>query len=605
MATPDPSGPPRPGASARTTAPERDRTAAEDAHARQATAWLQLFARTLKTWRLYDEHNPMVTQFREQLHRALTELLEAHGTLTLSFTADTVSCAGVEIHRAHSRDDQLSMVFFRDGIHALTFAPGMAREELDVVLGHVVRMSVRAQEHEDDLVTLLWEAELPHLDMQYVSAEADFDLSSENPASDSPVRRGPPMAWPQGGTGTDEPANTSPSQPALSSGGASRTPAPVGGGTRSEDWTTSDPTGPLAEELEAIEAGAPLALRRFEEERNREQAESRSGAMLTLIDDALHCGLQPAEQHVFRPTVIEIVQDALGAGRWEDTARALPVLRACHAGTDEMELWAGLARADSLLTRTVIRMLDSQNQQEVARFFELARAAGPLSLDWLILILAESQQQRVRRPLARTIAEIAGEHVGRITHWLTDKRWYLVRNLVMSLHAIGGESIVSPLAGVLAHPDRRVRLEVLGALGRVPPPLARPLLLRVLHTDDVRELSSALRLLATGPDPEVARHLLDRVLAEDFVERSPEEQRTVLSALGATGNDDMIPLLESLLDPAKRPGPGHEQLLPGIARCLVRLGTPGAVAALQRAMGSRWQSTREAASLALAAARPR
>lgn len=605
MATPSPSGTPRPGASARTTTPEREHSAGELALARQATAWLQLFARTLKTWRLYDEHNPMVTQFREQLHRALTELLEAHGALTLCFTAETVSCGAIEIHRSQSRDDQLSMVFFRDGIHALTFAPGMAREELDVLLAHVVRMSIRAHEHEDDLVTVLWEAELPHLDMQYVSAEADFDLGSEGASAATAGRHGPPLAWPQGDSTADAPADSTPAQPALG-GGPGVVALPVSSGpTRSEDWTTSDPSGPLIEELEAIEASAPLAVRRFQEERSREQAESRSTGMLSLLHDALRCGLAPAEQDLLRPTVVEIVQDALGAGRWDEAARALPVLRACHAGTDELELWAGLARADSLLTRTVIRMIDSQNQQEVARFFELARMAGPPALDWLILILAESQQQRVRRPLARTIAEVASGHVGRITHWLGDKRWYLVRNLVMSLHAIGGESIVAPLASVIAHSDRRVRLEVLGALGSVPLPLARPLLLRAMHTDDVRELSSALRLLAVGPDPEVARLLLDRVLAEDFVDRTPDEQRAVLSALGATGDDDMIPLLESLLDPAKRPGPAHEQLLPGIARCLARRGSTAAVAALQSAMGSRWQSTREAASLALAAARPR
>lgn len=585
--------------------PSHDPSAAEEAIARQAAAWLQMFSRALKTWRLYDENNPMVLQFRAQLHAALWELLEAHGALTLCFTADKVSCAGIEIHHARTRDDQLSMVFFRDGIHALTFAPGMAQEELDLLLGHVVRMGVRAKDHEDDLVTLLWEAELPHLDMQYVSAEADFDLVSEDPMPGHATHSGPPMAFPRGGGGAEpETSTASQQQPPGTSVGVLAA-VPLLGSTRSEDWTASDPTTPLQDELDQIEAVAEAAVRQFHAERAAEQAENRGDVMLALLEDAMRCGLDDSERALLGPNVAEILHDALASARWAHAARAVQTLRSVEDAASERARWEALARPESVITRTVVRLLDAQSQQEIGDFFELARKIGPTGLDWLITILAESQQQRVRRPLARTIAEIADGDVEQISHRLEDPRWYLVRNLILALHAIGGERIVAPLGKVLSHPDRRVRLEVLAALGSVPVEHARPLLISVIRTDDVRELSGALRMLATGPDPEVARLMLERVMSDDFAQRSPDEQRAVLSALGATGDDSTVPLLVTLLDPARRPNAACEEMLPGVARCLARLGSPTAIAALRSAMGSRWQATREAASLVLAATRAR
>lgn len=585
------------------TPPEPEHTPAEDAIIRPAAAWLQLFSRTLKTWRLYDEHNPTVEQFRAQLAAALSELLEAHGPLTLRFTADTVTCAGTVVYQSRSRDDQLSLVFFRDGIHALTFAPGMDRDELDVILTSVVRMSSVGRDPEQDLVMLLWDAELTHLDMQYVSAEADIELEPEGRESSGPARSGPPLAWPQGADVTTATATITAST--SESARAPGTVATAAEPSRSEDWTASDPTGPLHDELAQIEAGAAAAVRRFQDTRATEQRANRGAAMLSLLDDAIRCGLDAQERAALGPTASEIVDDALSGGDWVGARQALPVLRACHAGADEHERWAALAQPESVVTRTVIRTLDAQNQQDVALFIELAHAIGPSGLDWFILIMAESHQQRVRRPLARAVAEVAGGEVDRIAAWLGDPRWFVVRNLVTALHAIGGEKIVAPLAGVIQHPDRRVRLEVIGALSTVPAALARPVLLQAIKSDDVRELSGALRLLAVGQDAELSTSLVERLMADDFPQRPLEEQRAVLSALAVTGDDAIVPLLESRLDPAKRPPPEAEHMLIGVARCLARLGSPAAVTVLTSAMGSRWNQTREAASLALAASKSR
>ena len=107
------------------------RTPEQEAAVRAAEVWVNHLARTLKTCRLYDANNPTVIRFREELAQALTRTLEEHGPLTLQFTSDDVLCDEDSLYPARSRDDNLALAFYRDGVRALTFSPGIEPRELE------------------------------------------------------------------------------------------------------------------------------------------------------------------------------------------------------------------------------------------------------------------------------------------------------------------------------------------------------------------------------------------------------------------------------------------------------------------------------------------
>lgn len=112
--------------------------------AKAASAWVSQLSRTLKTCRLYDSNNPTVVRFREDLAGALVQLLEEHGTLALSFAPDDVLWRDVSLYPARSRDDNLALPFYRDGIRALTFAPGIEPREVEALLECLLRVTGRA-----------------------------------------------------------------------------------------------------------------------------------------------------------------------------------------------------------------------------------------------------------------------------------------------------------------------------------------------------------------------------------------------------------------------------------------------------------------------------
>lgn len=586
------------GEPARTPPRPDESSEADPAFLRAASAWVLQWSRTLKTLRLYGAGNPTCERFRVELFAALDELLQNGGPLCLRFTSDGILWRDQLLNRSQPREENVGLLFFRDGIHSITFSPGVDRAELDQFLDVVLRASDRLQRSEEDLVTLLWDAELVHFDMAYVSAEATIDLEEEHdPGAAAGGREGTPMAFP---SSTAQAPEGAPVAGAPLSGVAAAT-APAGA-SRSEDWTAKDPGKVLDAEFDELLASSAGEVERFHRERAEEALVDPQDATLELFVDAFGAGLLSADRLVLAPMVERLFHDALLQGQWERARHAITLLIECQpAGEVTIAGLDALAHPDSVVTASVVAQLDRQSQADVALFLDLVAALGPQGLDWFLMVLFESGQQRVRRPLARAITELAADDLPRLTRWLGDPRWYVVRNVVHILRGIGGGDMVPALARVIGHEDRRVVLEVIGALARAEPWESRPLLLRLLDTKDDRVLSSALHLLSVSRDPEVAGRLIERVQQPDFATRSADEQRAVLSALGTTGDDAALPALLALLDPARRPAREGEELAPGLARCIARIGTPVAIQALENATRSRWPTTRNAAKLVLAA----
>ena len=144
-----------------------------DATAKAVASWVNHLGRTLKTCRLYDGNNPTVIRFREELGAALARLLNEHGAITLRFTDEDLFYEDQSLYPARSRDDNLALAFHRDGIRSLTLSPGIEQRELEQLLDAILQVSGQ-NFAQDDLVTLLWEAHMPHVDLDYVPSEGDI-----------------------------------------------------------------------------------------------------------------------------------------------------------------------------------------------------------------------------------------------------------------------------------------------------------------------------------------------------------------------------------------------------------------------------------------------
>ncbi len=573
----------------------RDQAPPENGIADAAAAWTARFARTLKNCRLYEAGNPAVLRLREELATSLVQLLDEHGTLTLRCTSSDILCGETSLYPARSREDTLGMVFFRDGIRAVVFSPGIPPGEVDAFLDAVLRVTGRAADDED-LVTLLWDADLMHVGVESVAIETPLD--AEGGAADAGGEARPLMPWPAAGgetQGRPDPGAPGSVAPGGESGGE---PA------RSDDWITDEPFVLSEMALAELEQTGPIEVERLRGEYEAECANELLPGALALAGECLRAETTADEGDELGGFLLRLLREALMAGAWPHAREAVRLLAGRPDGGQAVgRLLDELCEPDSLITAGAVRAVDEQETRGVQGLLALARDLGPPAVEWLMRVLALSGRQRTRLPLARTIAELLRDDPERLAPWLSDPRWYVVRNVVHILGWIGGGAVVGLLRTAAGHGDPRVRREVLSALAHVEHRDSRDVLLALLDGAETRTFCTALHLLSSARDPEVAGILLDRLLGDDFHDRPPEERRAVYSALARVAGDETLPRLEAELHEVRRFRSDQEVHRLSVARCIARMGGTRGYEVLQRGLRSGNRRVRAVCESALAGVR--
>jgi len=562
-------------------APAEDRQG--DPSIKAISAWINQFARTIKTCRLYHASNPTVVRFRAELSDALARLTAERGPITYRFTADDVLYDEISLYPAKSRDDNLALAFFRDGVRAITFAPAITQRELDALVDALMLVTGQAN-IDDDLVTLLWQADLKHIDIDYVPGEGDVGTGTSEESGEL-------MPWPTV-------ASSEEAEAAASAEGSGGDPLAPGTGSRSDDWTTGDLTVEVEAGFEELDSMAATEIGRFHDEFAAEHEVSLMTTALAVGHAFLDAGITQEDRLELARFVPRMLRLAIGEGSWLEAREALALLRECGSEEWSPESFTQELFQPVTVTATV-EVLDRQGSGQVSEFVALAKELGEPAVEWLNLALAGSQHRVTRRVLAQAIAGLIRDNPERMAPWLSDSSWFVVRNAVQILGSIGGESIVGLLATAARHADRRVRYEVVGALASVPPAQARPLLLEMLPRADSRQFCAILHLLGLERHTPTAVMLVNLLQAADFDQRPEAERRAIYSAVAAVGTDEVLIELEGELAKGNWLAAGADQHRVAIARCVARIGTPRAIALLERGAESKRAGVRAACAEAL------
>ncbi len=556
--------------------------AEQDPAVKAAGGWINQFARTLKTCRLYDANNPTVGKFRQELAIGLKRLIDEHGPMAFKFTADDVLYEGASLYPARSRDDNLALPFYRDGVRTLTFTHGIEPREVDALVDSVIKVTGQ-NERDDDFVTLLWEAHLPHLEIDYVPAEGD--LGTGGPGADSAT-----VPWPTGTSGEQEgPEDT----PAKSEASATQEETSRQSSSRSDDWSVKELTAEIEASFVELESMSTTEVERFRREYEAEHSTSLVSSVIGVASAYLAAGSRPEDRVELARFLPRALRRAFAEANWSETHRLLELLEQC--GSSE---WSTETFSQELMQpisiSSITKNLEHQDPSATADFIHLVRALGEPAPDVILLVLAEVENPKIRRQLTESVTEIAREHPEQLAPWLSDPRETVVRNTVQMLGAIGGGGVVGLLQAVLKRPEPSIRQEVVGALRNVEPKLARPLLLQLLTHADTRMFCSVLHQLSEIRDTESSRILLDYLKHADFEKRPIEEKRAIYSALSSVGGDEVIPELEAELHKGNWFTRGQDAHRQAVARCIARIGTPLAMEVLKRGAQSRRGPVRKA-----------
>jgi HEAT repeat protein len=552
-------------------------------------AWFRQLARALKVFRLYHSGNPLVVQMQNSLETALESLLKEHGALELRFTATEIYSHDELIVRAgqHEGDDalgaaavdQLPFLFYRDGVRRMFIAPGVPRSEVEVLF-EALKVAGSGPLASDDLVTLLWQANLTHIQVDSVPYEQTIYLSTR---------------YGGGGNGGGARTQTFATRP-----GGEEIHAELGQAIGAQglhkdtfdDWEL--PVGPI-DVPEAYEKLLPSADR-FREYLVAEWVAEVSIPWTTHVPEMLEKILRhvPGEEGRFAVAhaVATWFATSIESGAWQEAQTALVLLRKVDP---DLALAGGEIEAslDGLDKVAIVERLDEGSGNDLARFTPLMVGLGPPAVDLLCSVLGHASRSRTRAAATAALSFVCADNPELLAPYLDDSRWFLVRNLVFVLGQIGGPQVTGLLEAAALHPEPRVRRQVVQGLGNVPRLERIPILLAQLDTQDGQLLAAALQLLTRERDPLVARAILDQITAPDFEARSESSRRAMFTALAEVADDASVPALEAVLH---RGGWFARRTLErtAAARTLQRIGSERALAALEAGLRARSEAVRAA-----------
>jgi HEAT repeat protein len=173
----------------------------------------------------------------------------------------------------------------------------------------------------------------------------------------------------------------------------------------------------------------------------------------------------------------------------------------------------------------------------------LVRLLGPSAIRSLLQVLVEEKVRVRRRRVFDLLSALGPDVVPEATRWLMDPNWYVVRNIIALLRAVGDRSSLATVRRLTGHADLRVRLEALRSLLELDPTVGHAYLLSAIADPDLRAATAAVELAGQRGDPTMVEPLLGVLEPWDLRGRRRPVRLAALHALGRMGRPEALPRL--------------------------------------------------------------
>jgi hypothetical protein len=483
----------------------------------------------MKMFSLYAQDHSHCQKAIARLHGEIERFLEKQEALVLEVKEDRLVYMGEVVHQAPARDGELAFALFRDGIMSLAFLQGLEREETQVFVKILDRFKSLPAGAEGDIVTALWEAEMPHIEYQAIDTILESDGTRESSSEER-------QDWLQ----------------SLSPGGHETLPTEdlQGGGEVSFRPAYHDMNLPVTktdlQPLTMEEARYLGDMIRTEEERDATQE------ILDMLSDILK---QYQDENFFSYVLDYMVEELYLAFSHKDFEVALKILKALNhirKLCQEAGPWAVSRVRKFLLRISGHDFLDSLkdgwaavSSAQLAQARDVLLFMPPDAILQLGVMLPQVPVP-VRTMLSDVISLLAARDIRPFRELLEAADEDLLGLLVPLLAKMEGERSARLLLKMILHPSEKIRKEGLKAviLRRLWVPEALAPLLDD-KSDYIRQL--VVRYLGSRKSAVGETLLIEHLKRAKFPRNNGAEIMACFKALGKCGTTDSIPFLRDTL----------------------------------------------------------
>ena len=544
------------------------------------------FVKAIKAFRFYPPDNPTLKGFREQVLKKFQFFLNKYQSFVIHVAEYDLSYKGKILYENRDVKTSLAFLLYKDGLREIRFMKGLEEWEVQGIID-IIKQSDNINQLEDDIVTLMWEKDFEHishlatdefLEETPVIVPDNIDQFRKNlvfkPLAHH-VEVDPAEEGSEEGVDLDEILSR-----------AIEEPAPFVS-DRSVYFLTSDEVEGLRKDVEAeidptfVFNIMDILFEILALEKEPEPYQDGVNTLIKTLDAFLTLGeFTKATELLQRVNIILKTYDLQD---WQiESIRKIIV----EAG-DEVRI----DRIGKVLEREEVRL------EDVDAYLSLLQKN---SITPLIKLLGELKNSKARRVFCDALSEIGKNAVELITPFIDDRRWFLVRNITYILGRIGKEQSFPYILKAFNHEEIRVRREAIQALGLIGGSKAVGLLVKAVTDNDVRiRCMAAINLGKVGKEAGLIP-LLEVVQSKDFYKREPVEIKAFFNAIGMSGSNEAVPVLQQLLERKSWFGRGTtDEIRIGAANAMAMIGTPDAKILLEEGKNSKDDSIRDACIQAL------
>jgi HEAT repeat protein len=542
---------------------------------------MRTLVKAVRAQQLYLPNNPMHRSAIDALRSSFAMVWKETDELALAVSETALTWLGAPVLlEAAKSSDNLAWLFYKDGIREIVFLKGI--EETDIIrFLEIVGRARKASVDDDDLVTMLWEADFSTLKHRYV------DLLMEG----------------SGAGGTEDLPRTG----SVSGPGAS--PDAVRAGTESA-VAESNASGVvnMADFDATLHFLDAAEVDYLNQEIAREYAQDlRSNVVAALLD--------VFEQQPIDAVREEILDDLetmlaylLASGGFRGVGYLLAETAAAANRSPDLspDLRARVAQLNDRLSSpaAVEQLLESLDDaptlpataELTALFDQLRPSALGTVFSWLPRVRSEELRALVNEAAGR----LAAMNTGELVRLVQSSDEPVSNEAIRRTGALKAQVAVLALGKIVNEPDQKRRMLAAQALAEIGSPGALQAIERCLVDADRDVRIFAARAMAAKSHRPVLARLEPIIRSKEIRERDVTEKTAFFECYAAVSGDASIPQLDAILNGKGFLGRREDSdTRAAAAIALGRVGTGKARESLQSATGEKDAVVRNAVARAL------
>ncbi len=543
--------------------------------------------KALRAYQLYDENNPVYHRFVSSLREAFQDIWQEVDKVKVMVEEHRLMTGEVAVYENQTRSESLAFLFFKDGIREITFLPGIEIDELERFLG-VLQRARDMKPDADDLLTVLWEANLAFFEYSYVEVMPDgIEL---------------PAAAPEGERADLGKAHQSVREDAEEDE-ADQAPAD---GEAAED-------SPAPQQISREDFNPTLySLDPREKEVLREEVELEMNRDLRAdVLNALYDRLEEADSE--RQTEIlgiltTLLPNFLSRGALESAAEVLEELSKMRAAADifdderkaEVDDLLDQLSSEATLNELIRAIQDGSISADAALLSRFLRHLRTGALGVLLHASEEAEDRDFKKVLSSAVVGIAEQNPEALLALLADGNTVIAAGAARLAGKMGVADAAPSLARLMENPQPLARLAAIEAATELKAAGAATAIQARLEDPDREVRIASARALGTMRHRDAESTLKQIVTGKSIKQADLTEKLAVFESYGLVGGMEAVKVLDGLLNRKSFLGRRKSaEIRACAARALGRVGSDPARRALEKANKAEDPVVRSAVNKAL------